>query len=836
MAEKASPKHPTTLLEVDDGRGRSAINVENKQVAPDKMLSLSEATDHHAASTDKMLWRRFFGYHKLFVLVPVLVTAVLTVLRGIGPMCTFTAHGLQDHVPELAQRFTRGELNGEVTLGIPTNFWWVGVVDGVVGSTAVATSAYFYLNVMAIIPVQAADKEMNSLSPSQVPMRSFLLAYALPISLVAFAWVAVLFIIPRSPTGMTSARSSFGLASPVIGAICCVAWSQTNRWWFRRKNNGEMNAAGGAAAAPRLMRTRSLNATVGLQFILGVVALLMGGTNIYVANVVFPAALRKIEELPPAVQPFLQLGLATFFFSIWLPLAMEKLWGRAVLPFILPKKKHFLPDEAAADQVHGEDYFSTSGNIEKSIAKRTTMMRIFGNTLFDALRFAFGRGVLSSLSPIALAVLIFKDITYHLWHFGLRQRESLVLFTVRISHPDPWTRSRITLPSWRRLSEFLFHLQRFSSISRRLAVAFEDRIDYRELMRAAVARKQMDTQRQPQPQQVHQQVGGSALLGEQPGAPAPAVASDELRLHFCNQRIILEHVPRDVLHAFFRDSENTSHGAIDVKGEGEAKKGSTAMDGGSDDEKHSPQQKEDATSPAKQNRTVADEVDNADILSASSAADGVNDGPSMSNSKPSADTTNVAELSTGEASVAVQSTTSRAVTREEMKVLRAFVRFYRQQNFIRYQIRAQTRIVVALLMLIVPLISATGNIAYYAGFPKEGGEFAAALRVSVVLLGKDLIEWYVITFRIVLFDVHQLRELMPGLLKALCDFCPTREWFAANEPGQLLTFGVLVTVFYYGFLIYNLRYNPFNLGEIQRETGFGDALSWDHIMDFCETK
>eukprot|EP00392_Amoebophrya_sp_AT5.2_P001708 g1710.t1 len=661
MAEKASPKHPTTLLEVDDGRGRSAINVENKQVAPDKMLSLSEATDHHAASTDKMLWRRFFGYHKLFVLVPVLVTAVLTVLRGIGPMCTFTAHGLQDHVPELAQRFTRGELNGEVTLGIPTNFWWVGVVDGVVGSTAVATSAYFYLNVMAIIPVQAADKEMNSLSPSQVPMRSFLLAYALPISLVAFAWVAVLFIIPRSPTGMTSARSSFGLASPVIGAICCVAWSQTNRWWFRRKNNGEMNAAGGAAAAPRLMRTRSLNATVGLQFILGVVALLMGGTNIYVANVVFPAALRKIEELPPAVQPFLQLGLATFFFSIWLPLAMEKLWGRAVLPFILPKKKHFLPDEAAADQVHGEDYFSTSGNIEKSIAKRTTMMRIFGNTLFDALRFAFGRGVLSSLSPIALAVLIFKDITYHLWHFGLRQRESL-------------------------------------------------------------------------------------------------------------------------------------------------------------------------------NRTVADEVDNADILSASSAADGVNDGPSMSNSKPSADTTNVAELSTGEASVAVQSTTSRAVTREEMKVLRAFVRFYRQQNFIRYQIRAQTRIVVALLMLIVPLISATGNIAYYAGFPKEGGEFAAALRVSVVLLGKDLIEWYVITFRIVLFDVHQLRELMPGLLKALCDFCPTREWFAANEPGQLLTFGVLVTVFYYGFLIYNLRYNPFNLGEIQRETGFGDALSWDHIMDFCETK
>eukprot|EP00392_Amoebophrya_sp_AT5.2_P010678 g10743.t1 len=437
----------------------------------------------------------------------------------------------------------------------------------------------------------------------------------------------------------------------------------------------------------RPLRARTVWDATKAGFVVQFHGFLTIGVAVFLANVVVQSAVEAMRKWESTVLQTagecLTIGI---YFNLWLPFT-EKMWGFVWHPMILPSKADFKilrtsqtsrsPDEKAehtttssappipAPDEEEEDLFAKAGNVENTLRTRRQIILYASQVFFDLLRFVFGRGVLLQLSPAALILILLKDSTYHWWHFGFRQLEAALLFTVQISHPHPLTRGLITPTRWRLLSRITFQLQRISSVSRHLAVAFDEVIDYPTLARTLRAR-------------------------------------------------------------------------------------------------------------------------------------------------------------------------TKTVTEGELHLLRSFIRFYRQENFVRYQIRSHTRVFVSCLMIFVPLLSATGNVYYFAGYPQEES-LAQMLALPLLFFAKDVLEWWLITFKfMMLYNEEQVARITPALLQRhLCGFELSKAWLRGSAAGQVLFAGIFGYSCYFGVLLYVLRWNPYNLAKIRDLTGLGEELEWAHIFQFC---
>ncbi|CAD7937293.1 unnamed protein product [Amoebophrya sp. A25] len=165
--------------------------------------------------------------------------------------------------------------------------------------------------------------------------------------------------------------------------------------------------------------------------------------------------------------------------------------------------------------------------------------------------------------------------------------------------------------------------------------------------------------------------------------------------------------------------------------------------------------------------------------------------------------------------------TSRLVSNAELALFRGFVLFYRRQIFLRYQVRAQQRFLVSLVMILTPLLARNTNLYYFSGYPR--GELAASLVVPIIFWLEDLIEWYLITFRFSIYDDDGVRHLVPTVLKL----------FRPDDPtAYILQMALLGQALYYCCLLYTTRWRAYDLGTLRSDTGQED-LSWDHIYDLC---
>ncbi|CAD7961436.1 unnamed protein product [Amoebophrya sp. A120] len=171
------------------------------------------------------------------------------------------------------------------------------------------------------------------------------------------------------------------------------------------------------------------------------------------------------------------------------------------------------------------------------------------------------------------------------------------------------------------------------------------------------------------------------------------------------------------------------------------------------------------------------------------------------------------------------------VSTAELLAFKGFTKFYRQQNFLRYQIRIQIRLVVSLALILAPLVSSLTNVYYSLGFPQDERELWVSLIVPFVFLCEDLIEWYVVTFRLTLFNQKQVVDLVPPFLR----FYEKRHPLARN-----FRLGLIGACMLYLLLMFQNRYPTlrFNLvDKIGAETGWekheADLLTIPVIWEYC---
>eukprot|EP00392_Amoebophrya_sp_AT5.2_P001740 g1742.t1 len=165
--------------------------------------------------------------------------------------------------------------------------------------------------------------------------------------------------------------------------------------------------------------------------------------------------------------------------------------------------------------------------------------------------------------------------------------------------------------------------------------------------------------------------------------------------------------------------------------------------------------------------------------------------------------------------------------------LESFVRFFRQEHFVRYQMRAQIRILVSLVMIFVPLVCSSSNVSYYAAYPR-GESILTLLLPGLMFFVKDIVEWYLITWRVMLRNDQCVSELLPALFDTIC--CSgglTYKYLRSDGMAQLIVIGTICGLIYCCDLLYSLRWTPFNLSDIHEATGYS-AVQWSDIYDYCE--
>ena len=137
-------------------------------------------------------------------------------------------------------------------------------------------------------------------------------------------------------------------------------------------------------------------------------------------------------------------------------------------------------------------------------------------------------------------------------------------------------------------------------------------------------------------------------------------------------------------------------------------------------------------------------------------------------------------------------------------------------------------------MIFVPLISRTGNVFYYAGFPQEQ-HWMLLISGGIIFLVKDVLEWYFITFKFMLFSESRVEQLVPVLLEKTCSTNFDYRHLRSDGIAQAVLMGVLGLTAYFCALMYALRWNPYNKLEIQTVTGYRD-LEWEEVYGFCKER
>ena len=136
-------------------------------------------------------------------------------------------------------------------------------------------------------------------------------------------------------------------------------------------------------------------------------------------------------------------------------------------------------------------------------------------------------------------------------------------------------------------------------------------------------------------------------------------------------------------------------------------------------------------------------------------------------------------------------------------------------------------------MIFVPLVSRVGNVYYYAGFPQDDSTWMKLIAAALAFLAKDLLEWYVITFKFMLCSEWRIEQFVPALFNEIGNPGFECRRYTYDGMAQAVAMGVLGITAYFCALMFALRWNAYNMLEIQTVTGHRD-LEWKEVYGFCK--
>mmetsp|Transcript_6409 Transcript_6409/g.15844 ORF Transcript_6409/g.15844 Transcript_6409/m.15844 type:complete len:976 (-) Transcript_6409:489-3416(-) len=279
------------------------------------------------------------------------------------------------------------------------------------------------------------------------------------------AWVFLLIVggVFLSLSKTTNADPSNRItAVRVLGGLSVVIGQYLGMWHnmsFRRRQNSESEYT---------QRERSLlwwSLKFGLVFFAGFYGALL------FADRFFPAAVEIMKKRTEdqgtkglLIQSLFEMVLATFFFSVYLPI-----WSKKVSRIAM--------DILSLYHEHGERNTVIYERMQFTI-----------NFLLDVTRFVYGRGVLFSLSRVEVFfLLIAKDITYQFWHFAFKYSELYILFVLKLSDPAavqglPQNYQVIAryFKTYNAIAKGTEDFVRFLGIPKSLAVCWEENVDYND--------------------------------------------------------------------------------------------------------------------------------------------------------------------------------------------------------------------------------------------------------------------------------------------------------------------------------------------------------------------
>ncbi|CAD7947568.1 unnamed protein product [Amoebophrya sp. A120] len=174
--------------------------------------------------------------------------------------------------------------------------------------------------------------------------------------------------------------------------------------------------------------------TGGLTLCFGSVFFLTN--SILVEFVLDPLAANTAIALP--VRLAIELAISLLVFLIWVPLAAHY-WGKSVAIAIFVPLPYWISAEVYEESQQPGSHFAGEGDDAKREREKQRKRRMretfeqikivyFFST--DLIRITLGRGILMRYSGYSVLLLLLTDFVYHMWHFGFRQRESLLLFSV----------------------------------------------------------------------------------------------------------------------------------------------------------------------------------------------------------------------------------------------------------------------------------------------------------------------------------------------------------------------------------------------------------------------
>eukprot|EP00392_Amoebophrya_sp_AT5.2_P014295 g14443.t1 len=827
------------------------------------------------------LLRAFYRYHFFFTAIPLIFALVYTSFRGEGELCVFDGVSLGVYLSGVRGAGGASAVFYERTdqkrgFGLPLDAAWV-TAEFLLGVFVLTTGGFWLLNTISgAVHVEEQEEEAKTVTSGV--FASFLLFLVAP-WMLGSGVSTYLQLSAGDPEKRNSQRVFLLL---VLLPLLDLLWVAGERARHRCS----------ASKLPRRGRTIFCVAKFVFAYNLWGVLTLMFGVQFVIT--LFPAVLRSVQDWPPLWKSAVELSSMGSYFILWVPL-MEKAGGKILLPMVLPQRHDFDCQRASGrhsqtqpqtlDSVappyytastggseHARDFFSRDQNIASRLRRRRAGFQFYLQNCFDILRLVFGRGVLMQLSWLSFVVLILKDVVYHFWHFALRQQESILVFSIRFSRStlsgyavDSSSRSRLVRLLrwlWRGRGEFL--------------AVFEERYDFL----VDVARRSPNCSGEDEalqsvwfafsnvrlvvenvPTELLRSVCRPVQLIEFGTVPEPAGLQDAaLRVHSHSSP---ECGSTNELHS--RD--------LDADGEGFPTNSVAGLQMTTTSSVAGPWM---TTTNSVAGPQMTTSTDTGCVRSFSTSCFRVDArattnsvaGPQMTGVNSLAglrmtDTNSVAgprmtakvklQASVGRVksrigeqlslvrrsvSLALRKTTRNLfpdVSRDDSKRMEGFVRFFRQENFVRYQIRAQIRILVSLTMIFVPLISRYGNVYYYAGYPQDDS-WTMLIVSGAMFLVKDVLEWYIITFRFMLCTEWRIKQFVPALFAKICGTgqCFSYRHLRNDGIAQAVVMGVLGITAYFCAATYALRWNAYNIFEIQTVTGYRD-LEWKEIYVYCDT-
>ncbi|CAD7944807.1 unnamed protein product [Amoebophrya sp. A120] len=808
------------------------------------------------------LKRKFSTVPVRAVLIPVLFVVLLTILRGVGPVCEFSDFQRLASVMGTGV-FDPAKVAPGSTIAIPTNFAYAAFHEAGLGLVL----SEIALGATLILLQCPSPHSLLLLKTSLVRKRNrraalaFATIYAVLLGVTMYGGVFACLTDKSRVQSLALFRLLYTPIKAFLGAFLLV---------FFRYTVARSRSAGCSSAVYRFLV---------FQF----AVLLYIGLALFAVTRIVPGLLAAARELPGYQRIVAEALVCGFFFSILLPL-LEKIWGQVFLPRTLPTDSDWslcgFPDS----------------RVQKAAQDRTRDYVVWCcQFIFDTMRFGMGRGVFLVLSPATIAFVLFRDLTYHVWHFALRQTEALLVFALKVCDFDDLEH---VPESWRWITKICYNLQRISSINRRFSIAFDEEIDFEQKLQLPeeTTGALFDAGARGGHQQTDEYNSGTAsgmttttkYYNEAQRSTVREVQQVQLEkkslaLHFSNMRVRIRNVPQHVFRDLCnRDAANLSHGAVEVEMDPEEPVGTTGP------ESHDG----DATLP----NLLAIETD-GEKLATSGVAAGIEVGTQQvngSNSRIGCSIGNKANggksvgvLPAGETALPVKKTatmpakpqspalhhsdsvrktrsvgaglaaataTARTavkfllgredrgktetvktpVSEAELKAFKHCVDFYRQENFKRYQLRAHCRIMTSLTLMLVPLIALVNNVSLFPGFPQKSEKIIFGLVVSTIFFVSDVVEWYVITWKFAAFDDEQVKVLLPKFVGLFYPDAGTTEeaGFSLQLFPQIFTITQITYCCYFLSMLTTVMYQPYSLSML-REATEQSELTWNHVYEYC---